>query len=496
MVRHPRLDVPAQWAGYWWLPEGPNHTVPGILQYDPSDGLSLTLIGGFENRRIQHLEDGGVTVLEGTNSWPILLGVAERKEITLLDCLAISSKTFGFGSIDGPDEQTVTALTALIGVHLYNTKDPIFTESRVSVENLNQWAASSALAKSYGTNDGQLDGRGGLSVNPLAEPTVTVEGTTITLAHEFRLPKVDQSRGQTVGQIKDTAFIKFQSEGPITLETAQERARSIQDLVSFATHRASAVLWLILMMPREQRNYPEGFPVMDRKVAVYFQGTVGGDADAKSAAPHTLLFTCQDIPFEEIMPRWLQVRERFLSAINMVLGLRYAPARYLEGNLLSAVGSAEVMHRSLNIEKSRMPPTEFESLRSKLLENTPSEHRSWVKSVIRNDLTLRERLHDLAGLPDQEAMQRLIPDVEQWAKSATQARNNLAHTGQTPSLSIDELIAVVKVTSAAVVMNILQVLELPGERQREIVQYHPEIRQTARQASEILARNLPIEPSS
>ena len=34
------------------------------------------------------------------------------------------------------------------------------------------------------------------------------------------------------------------------------------------------------------------------------------------------------------------------SAVNMVLGLRYAPARYLESNLLTAVGAAEVLHRA------------------------------------------------------------------------------------------------------------------------------------------------------
>jgi len=35
----------------------------------------------------------------------------------------------------------------------------------------------------------------------------------------------------------------------------------------------------------------------------------------------------------------------------MILGLRYAPARYLEGNLLTAAGAAEVMHRALGIDE-------------------------------------------------------------------------------------------------------------------------------------------------
>lgn len=286
--------------------------------------------------------------------------------------------------------------------------------------------------------------------------------------------------------MKDTVFVRFQPDSPISLGHAEGLAKAIQDLVSLATHRASALLWLRLRMPPEERDYPEGYPIRDREIAVYFQGTVRADADAKAVNHHSVLFTCHHIPFEEIVPRWWQVREKFFAASNMVLGLRYAPARYVESNLLSAVGAAEVMHRALDIDQFRMPIEDFEALRARLLENTPEEHCPWVKSAIRNDPTLRERLRALAGLPDIEAMQKLVPDVEQWAKVATQARNDLAHTGQTPRQSIDELIAVVKVTTAVVVMNLLQALGLPGERQREIVNDHPALRRTATQARDDL----------
>ncbi len=59
-------------------------------------------------------------------------------------------------------------------------------------------------------------------------------------------------------------------------------------------------------------------------------------------------------------------------------------------------------------------------------------------------------------------MERLVPDVEQWTKVAAQARNDLAHEGKTPRQLIDQLIAVVRVTGAVVVMNLLQVFGVPG----------------------------------
>ncbi len=483
MADPPRLDAARDWTGHWWLSEEPDSLVPGVLRYDPDEGLQLSLIGGFEDRVLRQRGDGGVSVMEEMSSWRMIWGVAENKKITLLDCRPVKSYGFGF---DQPHKQTVSVTTALVGVHLEDAEDAVFTSSLVSVENLKRWAASSVFTGTIGLQDERIDGRGTISVAPVDEPSVVVNGMTITLAHEHTLPRFEESRGQTIGRMKDTVFVRFRPESPISLGTVWELAKALQDLVSLATHRASAILWIRLRMLPEKRDSPEGHSVPDREVAVYFRGTVKGDADAKAVDHQDVLFTCHDIPFEHVIPQWWQVRETFFAASNMVLGLRYAPARYVEGNLLSAVGAAEVMHRALNIDQTRMPNEDFDALRATLLENTPEEHRRWVKSAFRNDPTLRERLHALAGLPDAEAMAKLVPDVEQWARVATDARNDLAHRGQTPRQSIDELIAAVKVTSAVVVMNLLQAMGLPGERQREIVNDHPELRHTSIQARRAL----------
>lgn len=484
MADAPRLDKPAEWTGHWWLPEDPERAVPGVLRYEPGEGLRLALIGGFENRITRPIE-GGVAVIEGSRSWPLVLGVADNKEVTLLDCHPTHSQTYGFG-LDGPHKQTVSALTALVGIHLEESEQAVFTECRVSVENLGRWAASSVFTGTMGLKDGRTDGTGTISVEPVDEPTVVVNGTTITLAHEHTLPHFDDRRGETVGQMRDTVFVRFQPEAPYSLSEAREQAKAVQDLVSLATHRAAGMLWLRLRMPPEDRDYPEGYPVRDRDVAVYSDVTVLGDPDAKAIAHHEVLFTCHDLPFEEVMPRWIEFRQTHRAAANMVLGLRYAPARYVEGNLLTAVGAAEVLHRNVPVEQMRMPKAEFDDLRAALLEAAPEEYRSWVKCAIRNDPTLRDRLLALAALPDAEAMTTLVPDVEQWAKVATQARNDLAHTGQTKRQSIDELIVVVKVTAAVVTMILLQALGLPGEHQRKVVNDHPELRQTAKQARDVL----------
>ena len=76
----------------------------------------------------------------------------------------------------------------------------------------------------------------------------------------------------------------------------------------------------------------------------------------------------------------------------MIMGLRYAPAKYIEGNLLTAVGAAEVLHRRLKIDEPPMPMAEFKQLRAAMLEHVPEQHQDRFRGAIRNDPTLRDRL--------------------------------------------------------------------------------------------------------
>ena len=74
-----------------------------------------------------------------------------------------------------------------------------------------------------------------------------------------------------------------------------------------------------------------------------------------------MFFTCQDLPFTTILPRWIELHERLLAASNIILGLRYAPAEYVENNLLTIVSAAEVLHRELKLGKQPIPNEAFKT---------------------------------------------------------------------------------------------------------------------------------------
>jgi hypothetical protein len=480
------LDEAGEWAGLWWRPDNADERVPGVLRYDPEDGLSLSLIGAFEDRIMSHPTPGLTLYHEGTRTWDVIHGAAEQREISLLGCVPTGGKRTMFARVDSPDTQTLTAMTAIVGAHVSGGEDAVFSAAEVSVENLGFWAASSALTGSLGASDGKIDGTGSISVKPVDVRSVVVNGTEFRLEHRHTLPFFDQRTGETVGRMRDTAFVRVVPATQFSAAGARETARLVQDLITLATHRAAGVIWLRLEVAVTEPVLPDGRPMPRRYADVLYSPPAVGKHDAKAIDDRRVFFTCASLPFEEIVPRWCETHSRLKAATNMILGLRYAPVHFVENNLLTAAGAAEVLHRGLLIDEKPFPKAEFNAMREAMLTQVPEEFRARFRGAIRNDPTLQDRLLALAARPDQDAIAVLIPDVSHWAKRTTQARNDLAHEGKTPNHPIEELIAIVEVTTAVVILNVLHELRLPAERQREIVHEHAQLRATSRAASEWL----------
>lgn len=480
------LNEAAEWQGLWWLPDAPDEQVPGILRYDGEGHLVLSLIGAFEERIFLPRAPGVIDVLEGVRTWDVIHGVAQQREITLLGCIPTGSRRTRGAWVESPDTQIVCATTAIIGAHVSGEKDAAFAAAEISVEDLTLWAATSVFSCYHGYRDGMPDGTGTISVKPVETQRVNVEVAEYSLVHTHVLPRLGYCRGAEVGRMHDTASICVRRAEPFALRTALKAASLVQDLIALATHRAAGVIWLQLELAGTKALLPDGRVLPPRHADVLYSPVAVGKTDKKAIDPGSVLFTCEMLPFEELMPRWCEVRGKLQAAINMILGLRYAPARFVENNLLMAVGAAEALHRGLGIEEKPISEAEFKNIRKVMLEQVPEAYRGRFKESIRNSPTLRDRLFALAARPDQEAIGQIVPDVEHWAKRTTRARNDLAHEGKTPEHSIDELIAIVDTMSAVVILNVLHELGLPAERQREIVQDHSRFRMTCRKAREWL----------
>ncbi|MBS5749976.1 HEPN domain-containing protein [Actinomyces sp. oral taxon 181] len=479
---HLNLDEAAEWTGHWWLPDFPDKRVPGILRYDGEGGLSLSLIGAFEDRIYSTPAPGITCYHEGTRTWDVIHGKVELRDVTLLDCIPISTERFPSLQMKDAEKQTIIARMGVIGVHIGGDEDEVFTAAAVSVDDLCLWAESSVFKSLLGTADGKLDGTGMLSVAPVEMETAVVNDTEYRLEHAYFLPSFEWRRGEVVGRMRDSVSIRILRTEAFALKTALEAVRLIQDLIALATHRPAGVIWMQLEIGGTESGMQEGKPLQRRRANVLYSPVAVGKHNEKAIDYRSVLFTCEMLSFQEVIPRWCDVRARLQEAINMILGLRYAPAHFVENNLLMAVGAAEALHRGLGIEEKPIPKAEFEEIRNAMLDQVPEEYRGRFKQAIRNSPTLCDRLLALAARPDQEAVRQLVPNIDHWAKRTTRARNDLAHEGKAPRHSIEELNAIVSSTSAVVILNILYELGLPAERQREIVRDNSQLKMVCEEA--------------
>jgi hypothetical protein len=253
------------------------------------------------------------------------------------------------------------------------------------------------------------------------------------------------------------------SHEPKSVEEWVRTAQVFQDLVTLAMDAPSAALKEALLPSDELRD--GGDSSARDEVALYAQHVAVGDPDAPGARGGDALFTLavEGVDFGTVVPRWFEVREQFRIACDMILSLIYVPGGYIQTQLITAVAAAEAIHEALKLDPP-VPNPEFKALKKSLVDSVPANRRQWLREKLgRNTHTLRQRLMDLATLPDGQVMQMLLPNPEGWADAATKSRNLVAHGGQSSS-DVHLMSAITEVTITIVIVSLLHQLGIPTER--------------------------------
>jgi hypothetical protein len=449
------LSEPAEWKGYFWPAQDQAQTRPGVLSYTPEAGLQLDLIGGFNDAGwVPNPGGPGQVLRPATREWSTVYGVAARMPITLLNCASLGGSGSGFGN--ELDDQKIHVMTALVGIHLPDETSALFNEIEIWVENLTLWAADSDISLKYQL--GQMNRRWEVSVEQTDPHLAHLDRMRAELGRGHVLINSDHRRSHRNVATHEISSISFRSKQPRPLQDWIEMVGVTQDLISLAMDKPCAVLGQTLSPTDEAKDNPAS-PARS-EVRVYAKELIAAQPDEHAEKLHEVLFTLHDARFEVVLPRWMFVQKRFRTACSMLLGLRYISRGFLENQLTTAVGAAEVFHRKLG-KKLPIPAEEFAELRKKILGSVTPTRRNWLASKLWNEPSLKERLIDLATTPDPEIMNRLLPNPKAWAKATADARNGIAHRGKA---NLDEMYAIVTITTAVVLMNLLHQLEIPKER--------------------------------
>ena len=251
-------------------------------RYDGKGGLSLSLIGAFDERVSSSPAPGVTFVHAGVRTWDVIWGVADGREITLLDCLPTRTDRSVFAGLKTSDVQVIVAAIGVVGVHVSRDEDTTFVATEVVVEDMMPWAVSSVFSDSLGYRDGELDGTGTISVEPVEIEAVAVDGADYCLKHAYTLPFFDRRKGEVVGRMRDAVSIRICRAESFSLNTALQDVSLIQDLIALATHRETGVIWVCLEVAGTKSGVQERCSQSRRRISVLYSPVTVGKCDGKA----------------------------------------------------------------------------------------------------------------------------------------------------------------------------------------------------------------------
>jgi hypothetical protein len=447
------------WHGFWWLPGHEHRRIAGTLHVQDSGDTRLTLIGGFDVQKADRTPVND----NNTRGSRTILGQSESVKITLVG----GYPSLWHGSAISPDYQEVRGSRVLVGAHVQLSNDPVFSSVSLTLENFGTFLVRHAFDRTAESKEQSN------SVVYRPEDKIEFSADTWNFQVYTYFPGFQTRDRRGFGAVDGVTseVLIATSAIPRPLTDFDEIATLFTDLLTLASGEACGVIGMSLDLAEDDAAvYPPGDARSYRVVQVYGSRTHTAEPNSPLHQPGRFRFTCSDLSFEALTRAWIPLRRRARAATNLLFGLYYIRRGFTETRLLSAAVVAESLHSALFDIQRRWSKTEFKSIRAAISEGlSDSEQLRWVEDRIKNETSFKEKLIQLAALPDQEAVAAIVGDSQDWARKLVDARNGLAHTGADTNKSGD-IFDLAEVTLFVASLALMQELGLPGDVQRKAFQ--------------------------
>lgn len=453
-----------QYHGHWWEPDS-DVEVPGVFTLDDDGTGKLELVGGFDLAIFEETSPGVRSYSGAQRRTPILLGRCGNESFTLVNCIptqsvGLTELTFQRFHVD----QTLT------GAWVQSRSEKVLRKAYVRLENLTSWARFDAWEHTLRYPD---DSDQTATLRKVAPQQVDVDGWgyTLSLARGGFYNRETRASTTLIGDV--TARVEIVPPSPMSVDEVNGKVQELTDWLTLATGSACGVIALGFEHVEEQTyrdpRDPDGEPI-NRTIYIESRGRriYQASPDEPAVRAHDFRFTASDMPFSEVLPKWLSLRRKSPSAGNMYFGNFYAPPTYTEIRLFTMAVTAESLHAAI-FGNAGAQTTEQEVAEARKRMKDTLEHgrvRELVLQELKHRPTFQERMTHLAGVPNAGAVRLLIPDIQHWATELKKARNGVAH-GATDKLT-PEIFQIFVQTRDLLSLVYLQLLGFDAETQQRV----------------------------
>jgi hypothetical protein len=400
--------------GVFWLPDKDGEQqVAGRLKFDPAEGATLDLMGGFGDL-MQQLNPG-----RGASR---IHGVAGRRYLTLDGCFISNNRH----EMPGGIRHTYYVPTVITGALFDEDESLTFDKCSVSFDQLAHWVGRTGITISLQSPEPELTSRvdgAKIEYKPPADETAQIDND-----EELRLAYTWTIGGDNVtrSQLNQGTNLELKYPDARPLDDILNDVKYLQDLITLATTAPTAPLEITLWRTDITHEYRPG---QHRPQAMkYYAGQISERVRLdKPQSAGRILFQFADIGGLPTIARWVKVAREYQAVVGALLSIRYASGLYAENRFNNVISAAESFHR-LRFSNEVRSKAEFRKLRRELVAAVSKEHQGWLRDQIQfaNEPRLRDRLREMVSYAG-EAFSALGVEPDLWVAVVAQSRNRLTH---------------------------------------------------------------------
>jgi hypothetical protein len=461
--------------GTWWLPESPNHKVPGKVKFTPGEGLVLDLHGALQVD--DNLGDPNAQRLIEPS---LILGhLIDGKDITLEKCLQIHS----FSPTSSVQVSSFIANTAYAGVHFSSMEETRFWALYVRYSYLDQWINKKAFSIECPSNTSLI-----IRYEQPLPAKVNVDDYELSFISWGPSYSGDPWTHANVSQ-EGTLVISSAEQKPLT--GYLDLVRRIQDFLSLAMVKPTFIT--SLQGVTESNKQAINGEVLHLPVDIYFAYPW---LPVKTRAPHPIemLFTLPDIEehLGSYINNWLHKADTLTPVFNLYFATLYEPQVFLEFKFLSLAQAIETYHRRIIGGKYQTDEEYLAGLYKVLVNAVPHDLDGDFRQSLKegklkyaNEYSLRRRLHELtikysSGIPFSFLSSKTARD--RFIDKVCDTRNFLTHypaelesksaRGEELSVLVDQLKALLEVIFLEEIgldIKVIRVMVSENKRYRTVI---------------------------
>jgi hypothetical protein len=394
--------------GYFSTPSVPGVHCCGSLEYSPTRGVRLELLGHLGSKDYYPRGDRNLKIIHGK--------LENGKNVTLFDCDGTESfRTPGLG------KSRFSVRLLAYGVSVPDISSLAVKTGVCRFVNQEDWIDRRGLTASSSNEDYPK-----YKVSFKQPKTIVVSEVDrfkLLIWFSYSIPigrklrSIDQS-------FKAKSYFNFEYKTSATVDQFLDDVRTLEHFLGLVTGLSTPLEFCSITTVNHPKHW-EGYQLF------YYHHPE--QPVQRTLYDEDFLWTFKDLrsSIARLYSNWSVLHEKVRTTLDLYYDHRYNTSTYETNKFIYYSFAFESLHRRLNSGYKKFPQREYKNMCARLVKESPRKYKKHVESALgnRNELSLGERymsvFSDLRG-----SSQFFDPEkVERYLKKIVRSRNHMAHNG-------------------------------------------------------------------